>query len=354
MKDFLNPFKDELKKIPGLGWVVSLVLLAFFTADALHLMQLPSHVEIYVVIVTWLICWFLYRVGSRLDDWLFDRLFSPDDDERGSLAGKLSEFLLPHLEKMFLPDGRSLHASRLDLADVLDRPVRGIHEKAKAIVAGTKDWEDHVRRPLEVSKAARTVIIPSCVGLMYGAFCALRGKPIFAMLDSRSRALNLCLGLIVPMLILVLSTLLYFGLRIRHMVALYRLVRVKPIRFEAPGARRKLVVVNSYTRLVKVIAINGLAGDPTTLDVATALRSAAGLDVDVYLTTIEARDLSIDRIVQIDDLGPRSRQIGQDKANIPRSNWKTLPHLPKNANPVRKRKVRQLEQEQAEGIIRLL
>src|SRR5262249_1671868 len=105
MSDFIDPFKDEMKKIPGLAWVVAMVFLAVFAGERLELIHISPGSEIVLVTSIWLACWFFHRLGSPLDDLLFDRLFSPFDNERGSIGGGLNKILLPRLEKVFLESG---------------------------------------------------------------------------------------------------------------------------------------------------------------------------------------------------------------------------------------------------------
>lgn len=171
----------------------------------------------------------LYRLGSSLDDLVFDGIFKPETDEH------------PLLKRL----GADMRAARRNAACFLEtgekncvdhhreyekrkphRPPREeIYKKAENLYGGGADWEKKVEPMLRLSKAARCFVIPLALIFMYDNwpnFLPRMTAPknlfaaftFLALPSAKWLSLAACLGLFLA----------YIYLRLAHMEALYRLV----------------------------------------------------------------------------------------------------------------------------------
>jgi len=130
--------KEKAAKIPGLSYFV-------IVATFLLLSKEPTVAD---AVLIFLFSWFFYLAGSTWDK-LFDWFYKP------------------RKKPLPAPFIKSLGESRELAARVLKRPITGIYKKSKQLFEKSEDWEKHVNSPLQASKAARTLIIPCILILIW-------------------------------------------------------------------------------------------------------------------------------------------------------------------------------------------
>ena len=168
-----EPFKKAGRKIPGLGYVVSTVLIIIgvrkiwpnVLANMLDFASSEPAVAAIVLISSWVFS----KVGSCLDGLFFNRMFPVEEvvepeSKETDLAGEDHNWWAPLLKQtgQQIPWNTStkLKEAREKAAKNLRRPVLGLYDKAKALFDKSEEWEKNVNFSLESSKASRTFVIP--------------------------------------------------------------------------------------------------------------------------------------------------------------------------------------------------
>jgi hypothetical protein len=215
-KLFDEVLKTATEKVPGLGYVASLVTVLLGSLTIFR----PESTEfrgIVVSIVALALSIAAYRLGSVLDDWLFDPIFAPDVGQFRSVRRWM------WLATKRIREGTiDLNAARENAARVLHLPLVGIYSETAMMFERTHAWEKHVKVPLELSKAARAFVLPALAVTLY----EVMGSP-WGLIASHVRPTILSPP-ILPAVLLAAMTNAYIRLRIMHMEELYKLAeRVK-------------------------------------------------------------------------------------------------------------------------------
>jgi hypothetical protein len=218
-------FKDVTDRFAGSAYVL-LVLwaggLIVFIVDYLrrtgyvHL-DLEKALTVFGIVVPLTIA--IYRLGSFLDDWLFDPLFDPKTDTNLWWLGKGMRTARARAA-IFLESGSK------EWKRESKTKIEGLYLRAKKLYGeSTPQWEQRIKLPLEISKAARCFVIPLGLVFIYDFWpgflprlatsnnvfrvFAFLGEP-WAQWSSIALAAGTCL--------------LYVGFRLDHMKKLYALV----------------------------------------------------------------------------------------------------------------------------------
>ena len=237
MKELL---KEVAGEIPGLGIVVAIATLGI---EAPHLLRgEKSEIGLLGGGIIFLCSWLLYKLGSPLDRWIFDPMFSPEPTEEGWLArglrrrcDALRELACPRwYQRPLFPFARDytalwckLDRRRRSAAKNLQGPY-SLYKACEELFKKTEEWEHKIRLPLEFSKAARTFIpILGLLSVFFSVAAALGARlhpwtvgPIFPGMPVWAE-----LGILV--LMLALLTYAYLRLRVAHMQRLYNLAVTK-------------------------------------------------------------------------------------------------------------------------------
>jgi hypothetical protein len=107
-------------------------------------------------VIVFVLAWLAYFLGHYLDDLIFDPIWGARGMRRldALMFDPIWDMEFGRL-LLFHP----LNKRRTELADKWQRPVTGIFAKAEALLSGTELWEKKVKRPLEWSKAFRSLLI---------------------------------------------------------------------------------------------------------------------------------------------------------------------------------------------------
>jgi hypothetical protein len=226
--------KEKAKKVPGLGLVAA--VLSALIAVILH--KSSSDFDIWLVGVIWALAYGFYRLGSCLDKKVFDPLYS----ERKDFPTPPPSWHIVHFVHFLrrslyllagsLPGAKELRKTREKAAKMLHEAAKtsnphtstGIYKTAEKLFGKSDDWDQKVKPLLNLSKAARTFVIPLALILLYDVLyvlndwpapnCWLAGSLVWSALSPWPAAL----------LILIIFLLLYVWLRVRYMIALYKLI----------------------------------------------------------------------------------------------------------------------------------
>jgi hypothetical protein len=280
--------KEKTAKIPGLSYVV-------IVATFLLLSKEPTVADAVLIL---LLSWLFYSAGSGWDKF-FDWVYKPRKEPLLTLGIK------------------SLAESREAAARALKRPITGIYKKSKQLFAKSEDWEKHVNTPLQLSKAARTLIIPCILILTYtyslpssgqwltAAQSVLRNmvgyvsrypslhwaiektSHFLAIQEQRPEGLRWFVAHAhVVTVILILVTILSVWLRIVHMKKLYRLVsHARLSRFavlDQQNKKREMLSVNERVLAVRTILLCGKV-EPRLFTAQQFAEAKAGVDVTAYI-----------------------------------------------------------------------
>jgi hypothetical protein len=178
-----------LKNVRGLGFAASV----FGSLVALaHAREEPE----WEVVAIWVGAFSFHRLGSWLDSWVYDPLFGVD--------GFFGDYLDSSRER-----------ARSKFKQLGWETPKGLYKTSEMVFEHSKAWESKVELALELSKAARTFVVP-LLGLFIWEVAGgrLLEDVRKTWLGTPSIVGSLCL----------LSLLLYLGLRVLHNRALYRLV----------------------------------------------------------------------------------------------------------------------------------
>ena len=258
-----------VEKTPGLGYVVGVAfILPYVTvvakglADILDALLRPHSVmdvfhesakrvaEMHERVASWSIpliiaCYVLYRAGSFWDNFLFNPLYSLPDPKRSSADASRKNLKRKRRRKWFYPlkrltdhwfpslNGRLLVGTRIRAQEKMRRyphEYYGIYSRAKQMLDGSDEWEREVNFSLQFSKFARTFLWP----LLAFFLCALMASflrisqviPVgFVMVLGSWWFVLSCAALFFAL------TETYLALRIRHLIAMYRLISEKALWF---------------------------------------------------------------------------------------------------------------------------
>lgn len=190
-------FDHFLKHVKGLGFAVSI-----FTT-----LVLDRPDEMGKTAVTWAAVFFLYRFGRVLDDAIYDPLFGTE----GLFKRTLKNVRESAKEKF----------DQLRWTGVGPEPTfKGLYAVSEKAFEHSDAWERRVELWLELSKAARTFVLPLAI-LFDWNVC---GVPLPTWLPQWLSGNSWLRSSSIVGWSLVASLMLYVGLRLLHNWAMYRLV----------------------------------------------------------------------------------------------------------------------------------
>ena len=200
MDEFLGFF---LKQVKGLGFAVS----AFALLIGVALTREHDVREVLLTSTVWLAALFFHWLGGRcLDRWIYDPLFSTDGLFKGLVAPSRAA-----AQQKFKTFGWA---------------IASVQNASRALFEHSEAWEKHVELWYELSKAARTLVLPLLALWMWEI---AGGRLTEGLRDSwlgrPAAAGGLCAA----------SLAIYLGLRVWHNRALYRLVEGAKAGPFAPG-----------------------------------------------------------------------------------------------------------------------
>jgi len=240
------------KVIPGLTLVFAIVAL----------LMLKAHLELAAAIRAFAVAWALYWTSKSLD-WLFDLAYGPRPDRapkywtkvlltRRQVWWGLRMVLLPGY--WYLEGKRKAAVSGLKLGQ-----VKGLHDKAKAILEKEGRWETEVKPWVSYSKAARAFILPFFLITLLMSIPEVQRQPqqwspafisrlgeaplVIAFSDDFKQVkenFKFLENRRTPALLCLTCLLLYLALRIKHMGKLYKLVTpATPGKIDQPHSLRQ-------------------------------------------------------------------------------------------------------------------
>jgi hypothetical protein len=203
--------KPSTEKIPGLGYVATILTvwtgsLTIFPPESTEFRGIAISLAAVILSVA------MYRIGGILDGWLFDPVFAPDPGDLHPVRRRIWLVARPIREGAV-----ELAAARERATRNLQLPVAGIYSESALMFKRTGAWEKRVKVPLEISKAARTFVLP----LLFVTLYELAGSP-WGRIAGHVRPAFLASPLL-PQVILILVTNIYVRLRLWHMEELYML-----------------------------------------------------------------------------------------------------------------------------------
>ena len=266
--------EERIKGVPGLSYIVSVGLFLLesgvsekdfstFVENNRSLQSWPvheiieaiGHRELYLVGVVGLAllaCYLLYRVGSILDGVIFDPLYSSN-----ALDGQSWKDWWRNLP--YEPEGRLSQPPKLKdrwvkLANVIFRPATWlirdsaetklydlrrraketlgesalvdlqVYKSTAKVLHGSEEWERRVKLKLEISKAARTFILPLIAVLVYGILWDRWNWPLVKKVAALPLLDSYGSRIIAFTALAVFALWVYLWFRMLHMHALYRLI----------------------------------------------------------------------------------------------------------------------------------
>jgi hypothetical protein len=103
----------------------------------------------------------IYRLGTFLDDWLFDPLFEPKTDAALWWLGS-------GMREARARAAYFMETGMRDWNRKCETQIEGIYGRAKRLYGEkTEQWKERIKLPLEISKAARCFIIPLVLVFAY-------------------------------------------------------------------------------------------------------------------------------------------------------------------------------------------
>ena len=157
----------------------------------------------------------LYRLGNFWDDYVFDAFFSPKTDEYWHWLGS----------GMRTARGQASAYLRTGSREAEPQAMKGIYRLAKELYEGSDQWNQRVKRPLELSKTIRSFIMPLSLIALYDLF-----HEQVIVVQAQNSLLNDYAFLAEPLTgkicaaLAIAATFLYLWLRVKHMREMYDLV----------------------------------------------------------------------------------------------------------------------------------
>jgi hypothetical protein len=225
----LGELEKKLEKTPGLGYVA--VLASALLGIFLH----PVAPDWSVALLALAVSFVAYWVGGFLDELLFEPIYGlrPQKNPFGGLVRRQFVTSIRWLRRSALAEG--MRAARKKAAKTF-HPTnqRGIYETAKKLLSNTELWDGRIKLWLDLSKTARTLIVPAASLLGWQLLSARTDGPAPAFLETHDEIAWLG-NPIWTTLLLVISLVLYVRLRLLHMRTLYKKVAgLHAFRFSVP------------------------------------------------------------------------------------------------------------------------
>jgi hypothetical protein len=197
---------------PG-GQILAIVFVVIYIAAAMLFGKESFEVLLIGGLVLSVVVAVLYNVGSGLDP-IFDVAFEPKTDKI-----PIIKWLSPEMREARRRAASHLKTGRSD-PSVGPDAIKGVYRRAMVLYGDTKEWKQDGEVKLHISKAARNLIFPVILILLYHLWkCQLLQPMSPAEWMSKLDLFSVC---IVLVLIGLFS--LYVCLRVLHMKALYKLV----------------------------------------------------------------------------------------------------------------------------------
>jgi hypothetical protein len=219
----VNTLMEKLfKRWEGLSLAV--VILGFFLAQTyMREGQVPEGqvaTKLFFTLLIWLAAIVFHWLGTYLDKPIYDSLFGV----KGKFHEVMDEFRRGVRQKF----------------DDLGWQTSALQATSKTLFERSEKWEKNVKTSYEISKAARTFILPLVALLCYqiaSLFC--NHIPVFAP--------GLFFGRpYVIAALLVLAVALYLRLRVRHNRALYKLVaEARKVSFAKEGGEQTMLHIET-------------------------------------------------------------------------------------------------------------
>lgn len=221
MSEVLGFVFDKLfKNREGLSLAV--VMLGFFLAQTyLREGRIPEGrlaVELLVTLMIWLAALVLHWLGTYLDNPLYGTLFGT----KGKFPGVVG----------------NIRKEAIDSLDSIGWHTEEPQETCRTMFEQSRKWEKGGKTSYEISKAARTFILPLLALLLYQIASLLCPHiPSFAEGFFVTRPVILAT-------LLILAVIFFLGLRVKHNRALYRLVaKAHPLSFVRNGQEEKMLEI---------------------------------------------------------------------------------------------------------------
>jgi hypothetical protein len=204
MDEFIG---HALKRVRGLGFAASV-----FTTSLAWTTRGEVADDVRKTLLIWVGAYVFHRLGRILDSRIYDPLFGADGRFR-----------------KFLDKSRSDAESQFDTLEwkITDLKTRRkeLYKTSEMVFEDSGVWGEKVELALELSKAARTFVLP-----LFGLFIWDTARGPLPTDFPSWLADSSWVGSIF-----VLSLLLYLGLRVMHNLALYGLVASAQINVKGPG-----------------------------------------------------------------------------------------------------------------------
>jgi hypothetical protein len=219
----------KLEKTPGFGYVVTIA------SAILGLVLKPVAPSWSVALLALAVSIVAYWVGGILDDLLFEPIYGLEKNPSNASEGFLKRWFVNPIRSLAhkctlaagMRDARARAAKRFH-----DTNQKGIYKSAKKLLSNTELWDGKIKLSLDLSKAFRTLIIPTVCLLGWQLLAASTDWPAPAFLGKYDAIAWLGYPIWTAS-IAVISILLYVNLRLFHMKALYETVAA--IRLGAAG-----------------------------------------------------------------------------------------------------------------------
>jgi hypothetical protein len=219
----------KLDKTPGFGYVVALVS----TILGIVLNSVAPESSWSVALLALAGSFVAYWFGGFLDDLLFEPIYGlPPELDPSNAFGRF-------LQRRFVkPIRRLAHKGTLatDMINARAKAAkrfhptnqRGIYKTAKKLLSNTELWDGRIKLWLDLSKATRTLIIPTVFLLGFQLLAVSTDWPATAFLDKYDEIAAWLWNPILTTFIAVVLIVLYVNLRLRHMRLLYKTVAERP------------------------------------------------------------------------------------------------------------------------------
>lgn len=163
---FIKMSADKLKKLPGFAYLLPVV-------TTLYGMAFGSASAVGGTVATLLICWGVYRLGGKLDGPLYDSLFGAERShtrlpviearqrELDALRDEVSRMIFGRAGVTNFRDAR-------EHKKVTRTGPTTLYRRCVTLLKPTKLWEQQVKGLLDISKAARglVVLLPLLAGIL--------------------------------------------------------------------------------------------------------------------------------------------------------------------------------------------
>ena len=227
-KEVVKELTKKFEKTPGFGYVVAIASLAFSAA----LEQSGQVSELQRGLLAIGVALIAYWFGGFLDELLFDPIYGlpPEEVPKTTIGKFVRSWVRTPLARLASRSTlvTEMTKERQEAARIF-HPTnqKGIYATAKKLLMHTDVWDGRIKLWLDLSKVARTLVLPALFLFLWEAsarICGLPG-PTFPSEQSVTSWLASPIG---PAMVGLISMILYVDLRLRHMRLLYKELDATP------------------------------------------------------------------------------------------------------------------------------